>query len=62
MTDFAPSGEQSIRDEHVARYLLDCTRLVSAIEDFGVFETHEAYEAGLNREHERKLLFGNHFA
>ena len=62
MIDFALTEGQSNRDEHVALHLLECSSLVSAIQDFGAFETHEAYEARLNREHERKLLFGNSIA
>ena len=59
MIDFALSVGQSIHDENLARHLLECSSLTSAIQNFGVFETHEAYEARLNREYERKLLFGN---
>ena len=58
MIDSALSGGHSIRDEHVARHLHECSSLASAIQDFGAFETHEAYEARLNREYEHKLLFG----
>ena len=61
MIDFAIGDGQSIHDEHVARHLLECSSLSSAIQDFGAFETHEAYEARLNREYERKVLFGKHF-
>ena len=48
-----------MHDEHVARHLLECSSLASAIKDFGAFETHEAYEARLKRERDRRLLYGN---
>ena len=55
MIDFAIGDGHTVHDEHVARHLLECSSLASAIEDFGAFETHQAYEASLNREHERKV-------
>jgi hypothetical protein len=42
---------------HAARYLLDCSSLSSAINDFGRFEPHGAYEARLRREHGKKSSF-----
>ena len=54
MIEFSLSEDVSIRDKHVARHLLECSSLSSAIQDFGAFETHEAYEARLRREHDRK--------
>ena len=59
MIDYAIGERRTICDEHVARHLLECASLSSAIRDFGPFETHEAYEVRLQREHERKILFGN---
>ena len=62
MIDYAIGQRQTIHDEQVARHLQQCARLSSAIEDFGRFETHIAYEAGLTRGYERKVLFGNRIA
>ena len=59
MIDFAIGQRETIHDEAVARHLQECASLASAIEDFGRFETHEAYEARLTRKHDRKVLFGN---
>ena len=59
MIDFAIGQRQTIHDEQVARHLQECASLSSAIEDFGRFETHEAYEARLTRKHDRKVLFRN---
>ena len=62
MIDFALSQGRSTRYKHAARYLLECSSLSSAIQDFGTFETHDAYEALLRREHDRKRSFWNLFA
>ena len=57
MIDFSLSNSRSSRYRHAARHLLDCSSLSSAIEDFGSFEPHDAYEARLRREHGRKGSF-----
>jgi hypothetical protein len=57
MIDFSLKNNRSSRYRHAARHLLDCSSLVSAIEDFGRFEPHEVYEARLRREHRRKSSF-----
>jgi hypothetical protein len=57
MIDFALSNSRSSRYRHAARHLLDCSSMSSAIEDFGRFEPHDAYEARLRREHGRKSSF-----
>ena len=57
MIDFTLRNNRSSRYRHAARHLLDCSSLVSAIEDFGRFEPHEVYEARLRREHRRKSSF-----
>ena len=62
MIDHALNAGHTIRDKHVARHLLDCSGLAPTIQDFGAFETHDAYEARLRREDERRLLFGNRVA
>ena len=40
-----------------ARHLLDCEGLSSRIADYGVHESHEAFEARLRRDHGRKESF-----
>jgi hypothetical protein len=55
--DFSLRNGRSTRYRHAARHLLDCSGLSSAIEDFGSFEPHDAYEARLRREHARKSSF-----
>ena len=62
MIDHALNAGHTIRDKHVARHLLDCSGLAPTIQDFGASETHDAYEARLRREDERRLLFGNRVA
>jgi hypothetical protein len=57
MIDFSLTNSRSSRYRHAARHLLDCSGLSSAIEDFGRFEPHNAYEARLRREHGRKSSF-----
>jgi hypothetical protein len=57
MIDFSLKNNRSSRYRHAARHLLDCSSLASAIEDFGRFEPHDAYEARLRREHPRKSSF-----
>ena len=43
--------------KRAARHLLDCAGLSSRIQDYGVHESHEAFEARLRREHGRKESF-----
>lgn len=57
MIDFTLTRARSSRYRHAARHLMACARLASAIDDFGAFETHDAYEARLRREHGRKDSF-----
>ena len=59
MIDFALSHGESTRYKHADRHLLECSSLSSAIQDFGTFETHEAYEARLRREHDCEASFWN---
>ena len=59
MVDFSLRNNRSGRYRHAARHLLECSSLASAIEDFGRFEPHDAYEARLRREHGRKSSFWN---
>ena len=62
MIDHTLGEGRTIRDNAVARQLLDCSSLASAIRDFGTFDTHDASKAQLKREHERKLLSGTRIA
>jgi hypothetical protein len=57
MIDFSLTKNRSGRYKHAARHLLDCSSLASRIEDFGIFEPHDAYEARLRRMHGRKSSF-----
>ena len=57
LIDFALTAARSSRYRHAARHLLECQGLAGQIEDFGVFETHEAYRARLKAEHGRKASF-----
>jgi uncharacterized protein DUF6880 len=57
MIDFSLRNARSSRYRHAARHLLDCSGLSAAIEDFGLFEPHDVYEARLRREHCRKISF-----
>ena len=43
--------------KRAARHLLDCAGLSSRIQDYGVHESHEAFEARLRRDHGRKESF-----
>jgi hypothetical protein len=59
MIDFALREARTSRYRHAARHLMECRTLASSIEDFGAFETHEAYVARLRAEHGRKTSFWN---
>jgi hypothetical protein len=57
LIDFALAAARTTRYRHAARHLLECQGLAGQIEDFGSFETHEAYRARLKAEHGRKASF-----
>jgi hypothetical protein len=57
LIDFSLGAARSSRYRHAARHLLECQGLAGQIEDFGPFETHEAYRARLEAEHGRKASF-----
>lgn len=57
MIDFTLDKARSSRYRHAARHLMECTGLASGIPDFGKFETHEAYQTRLRRDHGRKPAF-----
>ena len=57
--DFTLDWGKSTRYKHAARHLLECSSLSPAIANFRTFETHEAYEARLRRNHPRKQSFWN---
>jgi hypothetical protein len=57
LIDFSLGAARSSRYRHAARHLLECQGLAGQIEDFGAFETHEAYRARLKAEHGRKASF-----
>jgi Family of unknown function (DUF6880) len=51
------AGTKSTRYKHAARHLLECRSLVGGIQDFGAFETHEAFVSRLRAKHGRKTGF-----
>jgi hypothetical protein len=57
MIDFALKEARAKRYRHAARHLMECASLARSIKDYGTFETHDAYEARLEREHGRKTGF-----
>jgi len=57
MIDFALIKARSSRYRYAAQHLDTCARLAHDIEDFGAFETHDAYVARLKSEHGRKSGF-----
>lgn len=57
MINFSLTKGRSSRYRHAARHLMECESLDSAIQDFGAFETHEAYTDRLRDEHGRKRSF-----
>lgn len=59
MIDFTLTRARASRYKHAARHLVTCARLSSAIDNFGAFETHDAYEARLLQAHGRKSGFWN---
>lgn len=52
-------GAKSTRYKHAARHLLECRSLSAGIQDFGTFETHEAFVGRLRARHGRKTGFWN---
>jgi hypothetical protein len=57
MIDFSLKQGRVKRYRHAARHLSECASLAAAIESFGDFETHDAYEVRLRNEHGRKSSF-----
>jgi hypothetical protein len=57
LIDFSLGAARSSRYRHAARHLLECQGLAGQIDDFGAYETHEAYRARLEAEHGRKASF-----
>lgn len=57
MIGFTLSAARSSRYVYAARDLAECSRLAADIDDFGAFETHDAYADRLRREHGRKYGF-----
>ena len=50
-------GAKSTRYKHAARHLLECRSLLAGIQDFGTFETHDAFIGRLRAKHGRKTGF-----
>ncbi len=57
MVDFSLMRARSSRYAHAARHLAECASLASTIQDFGAFESHDAYLGRLRREHPKKSAF-----
>src|SRR5271163_519132 len=62
MIDDTLDGAKSTRYKHAARHLIECQSLASAIQDYGLFETHQAFVARLRAKHGRKSGFWSQFA
>ena len=50
-------GAKSTRYKHAARHFLECLSLAPGIQDYGTFETHDAFVARLRARHGRKVGF-----
>ena len=50
-------GARSTRYKHAARHLLECASLAPGIQDFGAFETHDAFVSRMRAKHGRKTGF-----
>lgn len=57
MIDFTLKKGRSSRYGHAARHLAECGGLSAQIADFGDYDSHEAYFAGLKKQHGRKYGF-----
>ncbi len=57
MIDFMLTNARSKRYGYAAEHLRACAELADKIEDFGAFETHDAYVVRLKQEHGRKFGF-----
>ena len=57
MIDDTLNGTKSTRYKHAARHLLECRSLASFIQDYGSFETHDAFVQRLHAKHGRKVGF-----
>jgi hypothetical protein len=56
------NGAKSSRYKHAARHLLECQSLASSIQDYGTFETHDAFASRLRTMHSRKTGFWGQLA
>jgi len=61
MIDDTLNGAKSTRYKHAARHLMECQSLAPAIEDYGLFETHQDFVARLHAKHGRKTGFWSQF-
>ena len=48
---------KSSRYKHAARHVRECFSLASSIQEYGVFETHDAFVSRLRARHGRKVGF-----
>ena len=56
------NGAKSSRYKHAARHLLECQSLASGIQDYGTFETHDAFASRQRAKHGRKVGFWGQLA
>jgi hypothetical protein len=56
------NGAKSSRYKHAARHLLECQSLASSIQDYGTFETHDAFASRQRAKHGRKVGFWGQLA
>jgi uncharacterized protein DUF6880 len=56
------NGAKSSRYKHAARHLLECQSLASGIQDYGTFETHNAFASRQRAKHSRKVGFWGQLA
>jgi hypothetical protein len=57
MVDFSLDQGRTSRYKHASRHLLECASLALSIQDFGKFETHEAFVDKLRAKHGKKSSF-----
>ena len=56
------NGAKSSRYKHAARHFRECLALAATIQDYGAFETHEAFANRLHAKHGRKTGFWGQLA
>ena len=52
------NGAKSSGYKHAVRHLLECQSLASSIQNYGAFDTHDAFASRQRTKHSRKVGFG----